>query len=92
MLDARASFNDLLSNVDSLLESAGKMIVTSKIAAAKTAEDEHEAIASAVDAVTSTARTAVDDLHKAAAARQQKRAEKVELAKHIYRTALRLAV
>lgn len=90
MLDARAHLKDLMANVDHLTKTAETRAST-RIKAAKTAEDVHAAMADAVDEVTSKAASVVAELRKAAALGLQKRAEKVAVARHIFRTAVRLA-
>jgi len=86
MFDARQSLKDLLSNVDTLVSDATKTasVRQSSVKSTTTLDD-------AVQEVSASAKHASAELRRAAADRQKIRAEKVAMARHVYRTAMRLA-
>lgn len=90
MLDTRASLRDLMSNVDTLVKTAEKT-AAARTVSVKAAASKAEALKRAVDSVTSEAKLAAADLRQMDAQRLEKRAEKVAIARHIFRTAVRLA-
>lgn len=86
MLEPRSVLTDLLQQVDRLIERSGYRI---ERFSTKTKEAEHNSrtLESDVDALTDDVRAAVQHFRSSALSSQQK----VALAMHIYRTAVRLA-
>lgn len=86
MLDARKNLEELLANVDTLVSRADRS-AGAKLAAKRTPDVLSEHVAE----VSANAKSASVQLRQAASQHIQKRAEKVVLARHILRTAVRLA-
>jgi len=82
MFDARKSFNDLLSNIDNLVK-------TAEVYTAKRAS--HEELETSVQAVQEEASEVAAQLRADAKLAEQRREEKVAIAKHILKVAVRLA-
>lgn len=82
MFDARKSFNDLISNIDSLMKTAE--VFTNKRAS-------HEELEASVVSVQQEANELATQLREEAKLAEKRREEKVAVAKHILKVAVRLA-